>query len=102
MNPINFLEYGALGLLTLVLLGVGWGLKMVFSRWLGQIDAAIKAQDAGANAMREMATAMATLTATVTEHSLATMKEHRLILEIVARGKPAARAKVRANLDAAK
>ena len=92
MDVTKFLDYGVLGLLTFVLLGVGWGLKLVFARWLDQMDAGIRTQDASAEAMQQMANAMVTLTRTVAEHSLATMTEHRLIIEELAKQRKIRRA----------
>ena len=87
MDVTKFLDYGVLGILTLVLLGVGWGLKLVFARWLDQMDASIRAQNEGGTAMAAMAIAMGKLTEVVKEHSLVTLTEHRLLLEVVCKEK---------------
>ena len=89
MNSPDVLQYGALGLLAIVLVGVGIGLKTLLARWLDQMDSGIKAQEASAGAMLSMANAMAALTTTVQEHALATMTEHRLLIDAVCKKLPA-------------
>ena len=83
MDAASFLEYGALGLLTLVLIGVGWALKAVLGRWLNQVEAGIRAQEAGTQAMAGMAAAMTALAASVLQHDKDAKTEHKVILDAV-------------------
>ena len=79
----GWLDYGTLGLLALVLLGVGWALKSILARWLNQVEAGIRSQDASAGAMAAMASAMTALAASVLQHAKATELEHKAILDEV-------------------
>ncbi len=90
----DILQYGAMGLLMVVLGGVGWGLKTILARWLDQMDAGIRAQDASATAMTAMANAMNALTVTTEQHAVANGQEHRAILEAVVKKQIAPRPKL--------
>ncbi len=82
-EAVPFLEYGALGLLALVLVGLGFGLNKLLTRWLNQIDANIETQKAQAEAAMAMANAMNTLNETVKAHGLQTAEEHRALMEAI-------------------
>ena len=77
----GWLQYGALGLLALLLAGIGAGLKMLLPRWMTQVEAAIRVQEASATAMTAMATAMTALAASVVQHADMTKREHQAILD---------------------
>ncbi len=80
-EAVQFLEYGALGLLALVLVGLGIGLNKLLTRWLNQIDANIETQKAQAAAAMAMANAMNTLNDTIKEHGRQTAEEHKAMMD---------------------